>query len=425
MITKPHIKDQVDIITVHYNAKEILPQFFESIKNITYKKHKLYLFENGSNDGSFEWMQENEPKVTVFRSDKNLFFCESNNYAVNQSNGEFILLINNDIVVEPDFLDHMVNRIKSDDNTAAVASKMMLFYNPTILDSTGTLLLDNGEAFNRGIGQVDIGQYDAEKNTELQTFGACFGCALIRRSCWEGIVGELDKDYFGYYDDTDWNFRANLMGYNIVFEPKAKVYHAHSITARKNAEKKEWKATRKHFLIMRNFIWTAQKNFQGWQAFKITLVRYKNLIKEAWNFKSWSYLKNNLSVIWATLISLPKTLRKRKRIQGFRRVADSEITKYAPGQMSFFDGFKYKPIYSLDNLEFTFKKMKDRQGDYYVFYERIRGLNNTKDPDDEKWVEKTKELLEDLKKYIDPKELDEFKNYILEEKIWFMPSSGL
>jgi GT2 family glycosyltransferase len=400
-------KDHVDIITLNYNGEKILPLLLDSLKKIDYKEHSIHVVDNGSSDGSVSLMKKKYSEVNLIEAKKNLFFSKGNNLAIDQTNGEFILLINNDIIVTPDFLTHMVELIKTDKQIAAVASKMMLNDNPTMLDSVGTAILDNGAAFNVGIGQVDIGQYDEVR----QVFGACFGCVLIRRELYEGAIGKLDNDFFGYYEDTDWSFRANILGYKVMLQPKAKVFHAHSVSTRKNIP--EWK----HFLIQRNYIWTAQKNYRFIQAFKITYVRYRELLKDAWKSKSVRRLFINLRIIFYTILFGPKTLVKRFKTQSRRVIADKEIVKFSDGEAPFFEDINYQPIYTLDNLEHSLKRVMKLNNKYKPIYDSIRSLNSEKEPNHKEWDKKAQKVLEGLE-FLNKTEKENFINAVVKNKIW-------
>lgn len=372
------IKDQVDIITLNYNGEKILPLLFESLRKVTYPNHNIYMVDNGSTDNSVVETEKTYPEVHIIKSKTNLFFSRGNNLAINQTEGEFILLVNNDIVVEPDFLDLMVKKIKTDTKISAVACKMRLYQNPTLLDSIGVVMLDNGSPFNRGIGQVDLGQYD----TSEQTFGACFGCVLIRRDYYQGDIGPLDNSYYGYFEDTDWCFRSNLFGYKIVTEPKAVVYHAHSVSTRKNTP--GWKL----FLIYRNFIWTAQKNFRLTQAIKITLVRYRELVRDVIKERSFEKFKLNSRIVLTTLLTLPRTLFKRFVIQRKRKLNDNAIIKFSDGERPFFEDVNYKSIYSLEHLAFVFSKLAKKDVKYKDLLKRVDelqkpGLQNQSDYDEQ------------------------------------------
>lgn len=397
-------QNHVDIITLNYNGEKILPLLFDSLRKVDYKSHQVFMVDNGSSDNSVIETEKNYPEVNIIRSKTNLFFSRGNNLAISQTNGEFILLINNDIVVEPDFLSLMVEKIKTDKNISAVACKMRLYQNPTLLDSVGVVILDNGSPFNRGIGQVDLGQYDESE----QTFGACFGCVLIRREYYEGVIGPLDNSYFGYFEDVDWCFRSNLFGFKIVTEPKALVYHAHSVSSRKNPP--FWKL----FLIYRNYIWTAQKNFRLTQALKITYVRYRELIRDIFKERTLARLSLSLRIILVTLFTLPRTIIKRFSIQRKRKIQDYEIIKFSENERPFFEDVNYRSSYTLEHLAFVFKKMSLKETRFKALHEETERLQSIKDK--ELFSFETEKFLNSLE-FIDKTERNNFKTEILKQNI--------
>lgn len=405
MNKKTYIKDQVDIITLNYNNKDIIHKLLDSLRDLEYKNNKVYMVDNGSSDGSSEFVREKYPEVNVIRSEKNLFFSRGNNLAINQTNGEYLLLINSDVIVEKDSLTHLVERIKEDNSIAAVATKMMLSQYEGLLDSVGTVIMENGWPFNRGIGQPDLGQYDESE----QIFGACFGCVLIRRSYYENEIGQLDNLFFGYFEDIDWCFRANILGYKIVTEPKAKVYHAHSISTKKNVPL--WKL----YLIHRNFIWTAQKNYSAVMAIKITYVRYRELLKEILHYKFSARSFQNLKIILVTLFASPRTLLERWKIQSKRKVQDSEITKYSIGEMPYFEDINYSPIYSVGNLHSAFEKLQRKRNTQEVqkIVSNLKSLELSITNKSEDFDQILNIVLSDLKGYIAETELLNFKEGLI------------
>ncbi len=253
-------KDLVDVIILNYNGKGYLDNLFNSLKKQTYQKIRVTVVDNGSCDGSAEYIEKNYPEINLIKSKKNLFFSRGNNLAVSKTNGEYIFFLNNDTVVKEDAIEKMVKTIKENGKyrVAAVSAKMLFKKNNKIIDSAGTVITENGSPFNRGIGQIDVGQYDMEE----EVFGACFGAALVRRVIYENVVGKLDNHYFGYFEDIDWCLRARNKGYKILSSPFAVVWHDHSGSSKRKSY--NWK----YYLIQRNFVWTLIKNFQLKRAVK-------------------------------------------------------------------------------------------------------------------------------------------------------------
>ena len=346
---KKYNKGVVDIITLNYNGKSYLEDLFVSLQAQTYKNIRVTMVDNGSNDGSSEYVREKFPWVNLIKSRTNLFFSRGNNLAVSKTNGEYILFVNNDMVLEPDVIQNLVNTViaKGKYNVASVAAKMLFYKNKRIIDSAGVVMMNNGAPFNRGIGQIDIGQYDRVE----EIFGACFGAVLIRRNVYERTVGPLDNSYFGYFEDVDWSYRARIFGYKSFFCPSAVVYHDHSGTSKKLGY--EWK----YYLIHRNFLKTIIKNFQfkrmlfkgSWKTFELL----NHFRKTNDNQRRYLIIKILVHITY----SLPGLLKKRINIQFKRCVSDYECIKFSVGENSFFDAVNYEPILTLDTLGTMFARL--------------------------------------------------------------------
>jgi len=412
---KKYDEGMVDIITLNYNGKSYLDPLFNSLELQTYEKIKITMVDNGSVDDSIQYTKEHFPFVNVIASKKNLFFSRGNNLAVSKTKGEYIFFVNNDIVLEPDVIQNLVSTIveKGKYNIASVAAKMLFYKNRQVIDSAGVVILGNGAPFNRGIGQVDIGQYD--KVDEI--FGACFGAVLVRRNVYENIVGPLDNAYFGYFEDVDWNYRARLSGYKSYFCPSAVVYHDHSGTSRKLGY--EWK----YYLIHRNFLKTIIKNFQIKRMFSKGGLKIFELVnhlrKTNDNERRWSIVKILVHITY----SLPRLLIERIKIQSKRCVSDYECVKFNEGERSFFDAVNYEPILTLDTLGTMFARLDMIQGfkNHKVgnITSNIQYLNERKtmmEIDD--WEQRTKKLIESLEEYIGRRYVEKFIHEIVDKKTW-------
>jgi GT2 family glycosyltransferase len=137
----------------------------------------------------------------------------------------------------------------SDTRIGSCASKMVRFYDRNTIDSAGTVVYQNGNAYDRGAGDKDSGQYDFRE----EVFGACAGAALYRRDMLNKI-GLFDKEYFAYFEDVDMSFRMHLFGWKCIFVPDAIVYHVHSATSKPMSPFKI-------FYLERNKLWNMWKYF--------------------------------------------------------------------------------------------------------------------------------------------------------------------
>lgn len=348
VIQRTDYHDKVNVITLNYNGKRFLRPFFESLKKQTYKNFDVTMVDNGSSDNSVNYVRKNFPLVKVIALPKNLFFAKGNNLGVKNTKGEYILLVNNDTVLEPTVIEEMVRTIKKNLRIAAVAPKMLFYKNKKIIDSIGTAIAPDGSPFNRGIGQVDIGQYDKEE----EVFGACFGGVLLRRKLYEIAVGPLDNDYFGYFEDVDWCYRALGMGFKIVTCPKAVLYHNHSGTAKKFSY--EWK----YYLIHRNLLRTIFKNFGKRNAIRKGLKKILALIKHAKIPPSPERRKTCFKILFNTLLYSPILFIKRLKVRSKRNnsITDEMIWSFSQNEIPFFDPVKYRPEHTIENIKFSYLK---------------------------------------------------------------------
>ncbi len=218
------MQKKVYIIILNWNGKDDALECIKSLKKINYGNYKIIAVDNGSSDGSVFEIKEKHPEITIIENKKNLGFAGGNNagikYAINNGT-DYVLLINNDTIVEEDFLDKLVKAGESDKKIGILGSKICYYDEPEIIWSAGGNVnwLKN-KGVHIGLNEIDEGQYDKIKEVDYLT--GC--CLLIKREVIEKI-GALSEDYFLYYEDTDFSLRARNAGYKCVYVPSAKIYH--------------------------------------------------------------------------------------------------------------------------------------------------------------------------------------------------------
>ena len=229
--------------------------------------------------------------------------------------------LNADAEVEPSALDLCATRLDTSPETCiGVVPKILLRSYPGFIDAVGNAVTADGSAFNVGIGCIDIGQYDVP---EL-SFGPCFAAALLRRDAFsEQAVGQLDETYFMYYEDVDWNWRANLLGYDFVTEPMARVAHTHS----GSSGKKPYRF--KYHLIERNLLLTVTKNLSGRSMRRVVRRR---LLAHLRNIARGSSIRTSIRIIVGYFRLLPEARAARRRIQRRRVRSDSYVSRFAIGE---------------------------------------------------------------------------------------------
>jgi GT2 family glycosyltransferase len=184
------------------------------------------LVDNGSSDGSTDYVREQFPWVHLLALPENLGFAEGNNRGLAAARGDFIVTLNNDTRVEPDFLSELVAPALANPQVGMVAAKMLNFFVPGYIDAMGVSAADNGLGISIGHAETDQGQYDVP----AAVFGPCGGAALYRRTMLDQ-VGFFDPDFFAYYEDLDLAWRGRLAGWDCLTAPRAVVYHVHSATS--------------------------------------------------------------------------------------------------------------------------------------------------------------------------------------------------
>lgn len=239
----------VSIIVLNWNGKQYLETCLSSLVRQTYKNIEIIFVDNGSSDGSIDYVRNKFPGVVILGHAANLGFAEGVNSGIRISRGEFIATINNDAQADENWINNLVKVIESDQGIGCCGSKMMRYYARNIIDSAGIVVYQNGNAYDRGSEEEDKGQY----NSQEEIFGACAGAALYRRKMLDKI-GLFDKDYFAYLEDVDISFRMRLFGWKCIYVPDALVYHMHSATSKQASPFKL-------FYLERNKLWNMWKYY--------------------------------------------------------------------------------------------------------------------------------------------------------------------
>lgn len=209
----------ISVIIVNWNGIQHLKECFESLSKQTIKDYEIILVDNGSTDGSVNFVEREFPHVKIITLNKNYGFCKGNNIGLQHSRGGYIALLNNDTKVESSWLEELMKGMEQDPQIGICASCMVNYYKPDILDTAGDGYDICGIGFKIG-NERNILEYQKKR----EVFGACAGAALYRRSMIEQI-GFFDERYFAVGEDIDLSFRAKLAGYKCEYVPTAIVYH--------------------------------------------------------------------------------------------------------------------------------------------------------------------------------------------------------
>ncbi len=211
----------VSVIIVDYNSREWLVECLPSLQSQTYQPLEVLIIDNGSSESSIPWLAQYFPAVKSFRLEPTASLAAAINHGVQHARGNYFLILNPDVTLEPDAITQLVSVAENDPDCAAVAAKLKYWWAPAFLNGLGNRVGASAFGSDNVQGHLDLGQFDGWN----QVPSACFAAALIPRPAWE-VVGPLDEAFPLYYEDAEWSYRARLLGRKILVAPKAVIYHA-------------------------------------------------------------------------------------------------------------------------------------------------------------------------------------------------------
>jgi GT2 family glycosyltransferase len=209
----------VSIVVVNFNGRHFLKECFGSLAELNYPRQRLEIImvDNGSVDGSIEYMAESYPYIKIIKNDANNY-SRANNLGIKAAKGEYIALLNNDTQVEKNWLIALVEAMQKDNHIAAVGSKIVFLDGK--IQSTGHIEFPYHYWGDRGLCEDDQHQYETVQ--EVKSISNC--SALYRREIFEKI-GTFDEDFNMYMEDVDMAFRIRSKKYRILYSPESLVYH--------------------------------------------------------------------------------------------------------------------------------------------------------------------------------------------------------
>lgn len=244
---------KVTVVIPNYNGIQFLKECLDSLKIQTFRDFDVIIVDNGSTDGSVEFIRNEYPDIRLFALKKNYGFSIAVNRGIEESKTKYVILLNNDTVVHKDYIKELYNQIESSEKIFSVSSRMISYHNREIMDDAGDLYSVLGWAFQRGVGQP-VERYDKP----CRVFTACAGAAIYRRDIFQEI-GLFDKLHFAYLEDLDVGYRARIAGYRNEYCPTALVYHIGSATS--GSKYNEFKVR----LAARNSVYLNYKNMPVFQ----------------------------------------------------------------------------------------------------------------------------------------------------------------
>lgn len=322
---------KVSIVVLNYNGEDFIRECLDSIEAQIYRDFELLVVDNASADGSWETVRdwcERHGHVAI-RNAENLGYSEGNNVGIRRAKGEFVLVLNNDTVVDPDWLRELVAATEAHPDFDMFASQIRSFDRPDLLDTIGIIVYRDG--MSRGLGRLE----PVERYQEPREVFAPSGCAgLYRRSVLEA-VGMFPADFFAYCEDMDLGMRIRLAGGRCWYVPTAVVRHHYSATAGKYSSFKAYLVERNHlYLRMRLFPLRMLLASPFYALYRYGLQAYSVLAGKG---AAGEYAKSApatglvgilLKAYAHAVRHLPELLRQRREIRRFRRVSSAEVSAW-------------------------------------------------------------------------------------------------
>lgn len=305
---------KLSVVIINWNGKRFLHACLGSLMKQSRRDFEVILVDNGSIDGSVQFVAANFPQIEIISLQENLGFCKGNTIGISQAKGEYIALLNNDTEVDRHWLEELVKALEERPDVGFCASKMLLYDQRDLIDSGGDYYSIAGSGGK--IGHRDRADKEGY-NQQREVFGACAGAALYRRSMLEDI-GLFDEDFFIAQEDVDISFRAQLKGYKCLYVPTALVYHRLNTTLKTYSPEYVYYGHRNsEYVYIKNVPFPLLIITLPLHLFDVFLSFCFFLAKG----RGRPFLKAK----WDVLRALPKLLKKRRVIQRARAVPISRI----------------------------------------------------------------------------------------------------
>jgi GT2 family glycosyltransferase len=318
------------VVILNFNGIEYLKMFLGSVIRYSLDGDTaVYLADNGSSDGSPEWVAGNFKEIKVIRFDKNNGFAGGYNLALEQIGAEYYILLNSDIEVTEGWLKPLINHLDVNPGTASCQPKILSYKNKDHFEYAGAAggyidklgyPLCRGRIFSEV--ETDKGQYD----NQVDIFWSTGACMAVRADAWKKMNG-FDADFFAHMEEIDLCWRFHKAGYRVSFIPDSKVFHVGGGVIPYNSPFKTYLNFRNNlFLIYKNLpeknfsaLFFRRKILDGIAALFFLFKGQFSSVRSVWRahmdfYKALPVLKEKRKLICASTISEPDSLILNKSI---------------------------------------------------------------------------------------------------------------
>jgi len=306
---------KITAIIVNWNDKDVVTECIQSILDQDRKQIEIIISDNGSKDGSIDFIRRRFPAIKIIENKKNLGFGSAINSGLAVARGDYLLFLNSDLKLNPKCIGELAKLLESDSNIGGAIPKILYIDRENTVNSLGVLINYTGIAYPNLLGQQDPNWMEPFES-------ACGGIFMLRREVYE-TVGGFDENLFLYHEDHDLSWRIRLAGWCLKVAPQATMYHHYKFN----------KGIKKYYSSEKNRLYLMLKNME---AKTLALIAPALIIVELSQWfhaviHRWFFLK--VKSYFEILSLLPRILIKRKKQKYLRKVSDKEITRMHQGPL--------------------------------------------------------------------------------------------
>lgn len=310
------VKVAVNIVT--FNSGEDIAACLESLGRQTFRDFQIHVLDNASTDGTINALSRFD--LNLIRSQSNTGFARAHNDLIRSYPAEFVLVLNPDAVLMPEFLERIVGALESRSDAASATGKLLRFDGKT-LDSTGIVMLRSQRHLDRGADEPDRGQFERPEDV----FGPSGAAALYRLKALQDVAIDgqfFDEDFFAYREDADLAWRCRLMGWTSIYVPSAVALHRRRVTPERRSQLSaliNYHSVKNRFLLRLNNMTRSLylRDFLQISTRDAAVVGYV-LVREWTSIGALLYVIRNFPRLW----------KKRRAIQSRKRIEGPELDRW-------------------------------------------------------------------------------------------------
>ncbi len=255
------------VVILNFNGRDFLKKYLPSVIRYS-EKAEIVVADNASTDDSVAFMQEAFPQIKLLINTENAGFAGGYNWALSQIKADFYVLLNSDIEVTPNWIEPVVQLMKSDDRIAACQPKIRSVAQKAYFEyagASGGFIDQWGYPFCRGRIFEDLEKDEGQYDDVREVFWATGACLFVRAEVYHKLGG-LDEDFFAHMEEIDFCWRAKNEDYKIMVQPASVIYHVGGGTLPKSSSRKTYLNFRNNFMLL-------YKNLPQHELWKVLVAR--------------------------------------------------------------------------------------------------------------------------------------------------------